>query len=373
MAELKAVYNEEFLRGFGAKVHTAHAAFDTDKFVKDVMDDTWEGLELKARMRRISEKLGDHLPARYEEALEVLFAIDEQCAGFPYLFFPDFVEVFGQAPQHWDLSMKALERFTSKSSAEFAVRPFLLRDPERMMRQMTAWAQHPDEHVRRLASEGSRPRLPWGQALPMFKKDPAPVLPVLELLKQDPSLYVRKSVANNLNDIAKDHSDVVLETARRWKGTHPHTDWIIRHGCRTLIKKSHPEAMALFGYAESSAEEPLASSASLTVEPSEVAVGGSTELHYEIRVRDGQPAHIRVEYGIDFVKARGKISRKAFLLSDKIVPGGSRLSGTRTHSWADLTTRRHYPGEHRIVLLVNGQETASASLMLTGSGEEQQA
>lgn len=373
MAELKAVYNEEFLRGFGAKVHTAYAAFDTDKFVKDVMDDTWQELELKARMRRISEKLGDHLPARYEEALEVLFAIDEHCAGFPYLLFPDFVEVFGQAPEHWDLSMKALERFTSKSSAEFAVRPFLLRDPERMMRQMTVWAQHPDEHVRRLASEGSRPRLPWGQALPMFKKDPAPVLPVLELLKQDPSLYVRKSVANNLNDIAKDHSDVVLETARCWKGTHPHTDWIIRHGCRTLIKKSHPEAMALFGYAESSAEEPLASAASLTVEPSEVAVGGSTELHYEIRVRDGQPAHIRVEYGIDFVKARGKISRKAFLLSDKTVPGGSRLSGTRTHSWADLTTRRHYPGEHRIVLLVNGQETASASLVLTGSGGEQQA
>lgn len=203
MAELKAVYNEEFLRGFGARVHSAHAAFDTDKFVRDVMDGTWEELELKARMRRISETLGAHLPARYEEALEVLFTIDEHCAGFPYLFFPDFVEVFGQAPEHWDLSMKALERFTSKSSAEFAVRPFLLRDPVRMMVQMNAWAQHPDEHVRRLASEGSRPRLPWGQALPMFKKDPAPVLPVLELLKQDPSLYVRKSVANNLNDIGR--------------------------------------------------------------------------------------------------------------------------------------------------------------------------
>lgn len=371
MAELKAMYNEEFLRGFGGKVHAAYAAFDTEKFILNVMDDTWDGLELKARMRRISETLGAFLPASYEAALDVLFAIDEECTGFPYLFFPDFVEVFGQGEEHWELSMKALERFTPKSSAEFAVRPFLLRDPERMMRQMEIWAQHPGEHVRRLASEGSRPRLPWGQSLPMFKKDPAPVMPVLELLKQDPSLYVRKSVANNLNDIVKDHPRLVLETARRWKGTHPHTDWIVRHGCRTLIKKSDPEAMALFGYADATDDEPITTGAALIVEPFVVVLGGSTELRYDLQIREGDPAHIRIEYGIDFVKARGQVSRKSFLLSDKTVPGGAHLTGTRTHQWANLTTRRHYPGEHRIVLLVNGREAAFASIMLEASHEEQ--
>lgn len=373
MAEpLKAIYNESFLWGFGEKVRSAYGAFDTERFVASAMDDTWDGLELKARMRRISETLGAFLPDRYEDALDVLFAIDERCVGFPYLFFPDFVEVFGQAEQHWPLSMRALERFTPKSSAEFAVRPFLLRDPERMMRQMEQWSRSEDEHVRRLSSEGCRPRLPWGQALPMFKRDPAPVLPVLEQLKVDPSLYVRKSVANNLNDIAKDHPGLVLDIARRWIGAHPHTDWIVRHACRTLLRKADPDVLALFGYAGTEDEEPLAAAASLSMEPAELSIGDSSELKYELRVREGSPARVRIEYGIDFVKAGGRTSRKLFLLSDKTVPGGALLTGARTHRWADLTTRKHYPGEHRIALLVNGHEAASTAIRLKPEADNRQ-
>ncbi|GGH19650.1 hypothetical protein [Paenibacillus segetis] len=368
MAEpLKSMYNEEFLRGFGEKIQSIYPSFDLNGFIVTVIDKSWDELELKARMRRITETLGAYLPREYEKALDVLFAIEEDCVGFPYLFFPDFVEVYGQAEEHWDLSMQALERFTSKSSAEFAVRSFLLRDPKRMMSQMMTWATHPNEHVRRLASEGSRPRLPWGQALPMFKQNPVPVLPVLELLKADPSLYVRKSVANNLNDIAKDNPTVVLDTARRWKGTHPHTDWIVRHGCRSLIRRSEPEVMALFGYAEPMSGTSLTTSSSIVVAPSELSIGDHCELRYELHIREGEPAHIRVEYGIDFVKSGGRTSRKSFLLSDKTVLGGSHLTGTRTHRWANLTTRRHYPGEHRIVLLLNGREIASTKLNLQES------
>ncbi len=267
---LKDIYNEPFLRHFGGKVHSVYPSFDTTGFIAAVMDYTWDGLALKARMRQITGGLGRYLPERYEEALDILFAIDEDCVGFPYLFFPDFVAVYGLSENNWPLSLQALERFTIKSSAEFAIRPFLLRNPERIMHQMSEWAGHPNEHVRRLASEGCRPRLPWGEALPMFKCDPAPVLRILEMLKADPSLYVRKSVANNLNDIAKDHPAVVLATARRWKGVHPYTDWIVRQGCRTLIRKADQGAMALFGYAESTGEVPLATSASLSVEPAVV-------------------------------------------------------------------------------------------------------
>lgn len=365
MAEpLKAMYNEQFLHDFGEKIRSVHNLFDTEAFVSSAMAEPWDTLELKARMRRITETLGSHLQLPYEEAVDVLFAITEDCVGFPYLVFPDFVEVHGQGAEHWELSMKALETFTSKSSAEFAVRPFLLRESERMMKQMLAWSKHPDEHVRRLASEGCRPRLPWGRALPMFKVDPAPILPVLEQLKEDSSLYVRKSVANNLNDIAKDHPEVVLDTARRWKGAHPHTDWIVRHGCRSLIRKADPEIMALFGYAEQADDTPLVTDASLIVEPSILSIGESCELQYELQVREGAPARVRIEYGIYFVKATGRTSRKSFLLSDKTVSGGTVLSGKRTHRWADLTTRRHYPGEHRIVLLVNGREAAEATLKL---------
>lgn len=366
---LKSMYNEAFLCSFGNKVKGAYAPFEVERFVAEVMDDTWDSLELKARMRQITLKLGALLPPSFEKALAVLYAIDETCEGFPYLFFPDFVEVFGSAETDWTLAMQALERFTAKSSAEFAVRSFIERDPERMMRQMAAWAEHDNEHVRRLASEGCRPRLPWGQALLMFKRDPGPILPILERLKADPSLYVRKSVANNLNDIAKDHPDLVLELARRWKDTHPHTDWIVRHGCRTLIRRGGPEALELFGYAAGDDGEPLVAEATLAIAPDSVRIGDSTELRYELTIREGESAKVRIEYGIDFVKAGGRTSRKLFLLSDKTVPGGSRIGGTRRHSWADLSTRRHYPGEHRIVLLVNGVEVGETVLLLQADGE----
>ncbi len=358
---LKDIYTLEFLVEFSRKVKSVYPNFQEDQFITSIMDETWDGLALKARMRRISERLGDYLPNNYEAALEVLFAISDDCSGFPYLFFPDFVAVYGREDKHWELSMKALENFTQKSSSEFAIRPFLLQDPERVMKYMMGWARNTNEHVRRFASEGCRPRLPWGEALPMFKKDPTPVLAVLELLKEDPSLYVRKSVANNLNDIGKDHAALVLETARRWSGRNPGTDWIIRHGCRTLIRNADPDALEIFGYAR---EMLLATRATILAQPSVLSIGDQCELQYSIEVRQGEPVHLRIEYGIDFVKAKGRISRKLFLLSDKTVSGGAHLTGKRLHIWADLTTRRHYPGDHRLILLVNGQEVAHTVIEL---------
>ncbi|MEK3902035.1 MULTISPECIES: hypothetical protein [unclassified Paenibacillus] len=365
MAEpLKAMYNQEFLHSLGMKIKAVYGSFEQGRFMAEAMREPWEELELKARMRRITETLGSCLPPAYEEALKILYAIDKDCVGFPYLIFPDFVEVYGGSEEHWELSMEALERFTPGSSAEFAVRPFLLRDPQRMMEQMLIWAEHPGEHVRRLASEGSRPRLPWGQALPVFKRDPSPLLPLLEKLKADPSLYVRKSVANSLNDIAKDHPDIVIATARRWLGSDANTNWIVRHGCRSLIRKADPEIMELFGYAPEESGAPLVSTAVLAAEPPVLRIGEQCELQYALMIREGGPVRIRIEYGIDFVKAGGKTSRKLFLLSDKTVPGGTRLSGTRTHRWANLTTRKHYPGAHTIVLLVNGRAVADTLLLL---------
>lgn len=372
MAELlKNVYSRDFLWGFGKKVQSAYSPFDTPEFVASVMDAAWETLPLKARTRRISTTLGSSLPVRYEAALDVLFAIADTCVGFPYLFFPDFVAVHGQAEKHWELSMKALECFTQKSSSEFAIRSFILSDPDRVMRKMMIWTKHSDEHVRRLASEGCRPRLPWGEALPLFKADPTAVLAVLELLRADPSSYVRASVANNLNDISKDNPDAVIKVARRWKGESPETDWIIRHGCRTLIRKADRETMELFGYANPEDESPLITAASLSLHPLEVSIGENCEIHYDLDVREGDPVHIRIEYGIDFVKANGKVSRKLFLLFDKTVSGGVHLGGMRNHRWSDMTTRQHYPGDHRIVLLVNGSGMAESTLSLRPHNQKQ--
>lgn len=227
---LKDIYTIVFLQDFAHKVNAAYKNFPCEQFTASVLAHPWEELPLRARMQRIAEVLGRYLPRNYEDALAVLFQIDEDCIGFPYLFIPDFVANYGLSEESWELSMKALERFTQLSSSEFAIRPFILLDPARAMNQMLQWSLRPNEHVRRLSSEGCRPRLPWSMDIPLFKKDPAPVLEVLENLKADPSLYVRKSVANNLNDIAKDNPDFVLKTVEQWISASPETDWILRQG-----------------------------------------------------------------------------------------------------------------------------------------------
>jgi 3-methyladenine DNA glycosylase AlkC len=365
MAELlKDIYNRDFLRGLGKKILSVYGSFDAAALAGLADGSEWEKTALKARMRKITESLGDLLPDRYEDALDILFAIADDCAGFPYLIFPDFVALRGQDEADWELSMRALECFTQKSSSEFAIRPFIQKNPARVMDRMLSWAAHPNEHVRRFSSEGCRPRLPWGEALPVFKKDPSPVLDILERLKTDGSLYVRKSVANNLNDISKDNPDIVLETARRWKGQSPGADWIIRQGCRTLVKRAFPQAMSLFGYENSGDGKSAAFDAKLSLSRPEARIGESCEIMYEFALRGGGPSHIRIEYGVYFIKANGRPSRKLFLLSDKTAYGGTSISGTRIHRWANLNTRRHYPGDHKITLLVNGLEIASTSLKL---------
>jgi 3-methyladenine DNA glycosylase AlkC len=362
--QLKDIYDKKFLRQFGNTIQLAYPSFNRAGFVGAVMDGSWDGLKLKERMRKIAAVLRALLPETYEAALSVLLAVAGECEGFPYLFFPDFVALYGLEKKHWKISLEALELFTQKSSAEFAVRPFILRDPDRMMKQMFRWAKHSNEHVRRLSSEGCRPRLPWGEALTIFKRNPAPVLRVLELLKADPSLYVRKSVANNLNDISKDNPDLVLETARRWKGKSPETDWIIRRACRSLIRKADPRALDLFEYTPVAEGDSLVSLAVIRARPAKARIGESCEISYSLTVREGEGARIRLEYAVDFVKARGNLSRKAFVLFDKQLKGGETVSGKRTHSWADLTTRQHHPGSHRITLLVNGREAARESVEL---------
>ncbi|MBB6637348.1 DNA alkylation repair protein [Cohnella thailandensis] len=366
MAEpLKAIYNATFIREFGAKVRRGWSDFDSERFAELTFADGWDELELKGRMRRISLSLGATLPQDYPRALAILEAISPECRGFPYLIFPDFVQVYGLG--HWERSITALERFTPLSSAEFAIRPFILKEPERTMEQMLRWAEHPDEHVRRLASEGCRPRLPWADALPAFKKDPAPILPILELLKADPSEYVRRSVANNLNDISKDHPDLVLDIARRWSGKNLATDAMLKHACRTLIRaNADPEALSLFG---------LNAPSGIVVERWEPSVrrvpaGGSMEVAYEVRVPVGDGAKLRLELAVSYPRKGGRSYRKLFKLSEKSVEGGGSLAGKRKVDFRDLSTRKHEPGIHGLALIVNGHELASAEVELVEGGRE---
>ncbi|MGB0467104.1 MAG: DNA alkylation repair protein, partial [Pontibacterium sp.] len=243
---LKDVYNRAYLEHLAQAFVAVHPAFPADAFVHNVLDKHWPERELKARTQHIRHCLHQSLALPYEKATAVLMEVAPGFSGYEAMFFPDFVDAYGR--QHWEASMEALQVLTRYSSSEFAVRPFIEQDQPRMMAQMLSWSEHENYHVRRLASEGCRPRLPWASALPLFKQNPAPILPILNNLRCDETDYVRRSVANNLNDIAKDNPQITLDWAKRYGGSHKHSDWIIKHGCRTLLKQAHPGVMAFFGY-----------------------------------------------------------------------------------------------------------------------------
>lgn len=347
-------YNTHTLHEMAMSIRGVYPAFQVEDFVADIMDETWKALELKARVRKVTIHLGKYLPTDYEQALDI---IDKVVAGyspgfqdFSLLCFPDFVEVFGQDERHWDLSIAALERYTPFASSEFAVRPFIIKQEERMMRQIAVWARHDNEHIRRLASEGCRPALPWGQALPRFKKDPSPVLTILEILKADPSRYVRTSVANNLNDISKTHPDLVAEIARDWYGKNVYTDWIVKHGCRTLLKKGIREVMDIFEFTDAG----LVSIDGFALDTTSVLIGENMTFSFAVSAEE--TTKVRLEYGIDYVKANGTRSRKIFQISEIVLKAHQVKTYTKTHSFANISSRKHYPGIHSLTLIVNGTE-----------------
>lgn len=357
METFKERYNDTFLHRFTNMLQQHTDYFQNEVFYSCVYNATWEQLAFKQRIRRISEALTAALPLPFEQVMQILIKIAPQCTGVEYLFFPDYVELNGlERPEE---SLAALEQLTRYSSAEFAVRPFIMRYPEQMLVQMERWANHADEHVRRLASEGSRPRLPWSFHLKMFITDPEPTLRILEKLKADPSLYVRKSVANHLNDIAKDHPERIASIAKDWYGQHPHTDWIIRHGCRTLLKQDYPPVMELFGYTpnETIAVRDLAVSAET------VSIGSELEISFTLLNEADMPQNLRIDYELDFMKASGRHAAKRFRWVSRAFAPGRHLM-CKKYSFKLITTRVYYPGVHHIRLYVNGVELGTVSFTL---------
>lgn len=330
-------------------IERVYEDFDTARFRALVYDTEWEELELKARMRHITHALRQTLPSDYEKALDVILEVAPSFNGFDGMIFPDFVECFGI--DHQDRSLKALAYLTQFSSSEFAIRPFLLKDTDGVLAWMLNLAESENHHVRRFASEGCRPGLPWAMAVPALKKNPHPMIAILEKLRDDESEYVRKSVANHLNDISKDFPELVLEIAARWQGQSDWTDWIIKRACRTLLKAGDPRAMVLFGFTPSEALHVD----KLRVEPTELLSGETVTLSFDLHVETEKEAMVRVEYAIDFVKAKGKTSRKVFHIAEMTcAPGVYPFS--KSYTFQDRTTRKHYPGDHQISVIINGVE-----------------
>lgn len=365
---LKHVYDDHFFSVYTNALKVALPHFNLDLFMADVKDDTWESKELKQRMAHLVFYTGRLLPTQNQEKILIIYSLVNELRkngvkdqNFPYLFMADLIPATMLDDLY--LSIPAMEFMTILTSFEFAGRPYFVNYPLEMMTQMLKWSKHTHPYVRRYASEGCRPRLPWGLQLKQFVIDPSPIIPILENLKDDPSEYVRKSVANNLNDISKDHPDLVIDIIKKWKGKTKNTDWIVKHASRTLLKKGHHEVLDIFG----TSSKTLFELTHFEISHEQIALGNTLSFDFKIINKEPKSAKFRIEYVIHFVKSNGHRSKKIFKIAEPLISEGDILTGTKKHKFIDLTTRKHYAGPHKIALVVNGIEGDGVEFELMGS------
>ncbi|MCC7263059.1 MAG: DNA alkylation repair protein [Candidatus Latescibacteria bacterium] len=367
MAEpLKNHYGPRIPERIAGMIGAVYPAFDRRAFRRDALDG-YEALELMPRGRHLARTLRRHLPASYPKALKILLASIEppgtprgaDLGTFSYMPHTFFVAEYGL--DHLELSLQAQYELTQRFTAEFSIRPFLERHPEATLARLRVWATDPSEHVRRLVSEGTRPRLPWAPRLRAFQRDPAPVLKLLELLKDDPALYVRRSVANNLNDIGKDHPELLAQIARRWlKGATPERAWVVRHALRSAVKRGEAGALAALGFGGQAQVEV----SQVHLSPKRAALGGAVDLAFTLTSTSARAQRLLVDFQVFFVKASGKASPKVFKLKAVELAPGAALTLTKKISLAEMSTRRHYAGQHRVEVLLNGEARPLGSFQL---------
>ena len=359
-------FNEALYRQIAQELATVDAGFDRKKFLALTLD-RLEERELMDRLRQTAIAAEAALSGSYRKKVAMLCKIAPRIKqGFVTLSLCDFVARQGLAD--FEHSMETLRFLTPFGSAEFAVRPFIQRDPARALAIMQTWAQDENEHVRRLASEGSRPRLPWGARLKAMVENPALTAPILETLKADPALYVRKSVANHLNDIAKDHPDWVLDRVASWDRKNPSTAWIIRHALRTLIKKGHPLALALLGVDTAAAVHVQVRR--FVVAPAQLRLGGALMLTAELVIKGKKTLPLVIDYVMHYTKAGGSTSAKVFKWTETNAQPGQPLVLTKHQTIRDFTTRKHHSGSHRIELQINGQRLAETRFELVAKAKK---
>jgi 3-methyladenine DNA glycosylase AlkC len=364
MAEpFKNMIREETVRELGERLAGA-GPFEVEAFVAEVLDGL-ETLELKDRVRKTASAVRRHLDQGYRRALAQVLAslppplADAQGVTAGSLVWPlcQMVEDYGLEDP--EASLEALHELTRRFSAELAIRPFILRYPKQTFATLAQWARDDDLHVRRLVSEGTRTRLPWGQRLQSLVEDPSPVLPLLEMLRDDPEEYVRRSVANNLNDIAKDHPDLAVEVCREWLEDAPEPRRrLVQHALRGLIKQGHPPALELLGFGPAEIEVVRFAG------PKLAEIGSTARLELELLSTATRPQQLVIDYALYFPGARGRTNRKVFKWCTATVDPEATLTRARQHSFRPVSTRRTLPGTQRFELLVNGQSVGEHLLEL---------
>jgi 3-methyladenine DNA glycosylase AlkC len=299
-------------------------------------------------MHHISSTLNKYLPHKYIDSIVILkntFMDMPLQYALENMIFQDYVEIFGL--DYFEISMDALACFTVNSSSEFAIRKFILKYPHETMKQMYLWSKNSNEHLRRLSSEGCRPRLPWAISLPLFKNNPEEVLAILELLKDDTSKYVQKSVANNLNDISKDNPDIIRLITKQWIGKNKIRDWILKHGCRTLLKNSDKVTLGYFGFQEN--KELMLENFNFTK-----IVTPTKDLKFDFILNSKKRlGKVRIEFVIDFLRQKNKYNSKIFKILESDINETSKQV-SKTYSFKAISTRKYYKGLHKIRIIING-------------------
>ena len=356
---LKDWFDQARYKHISQQVAALYPDFDKKRFLKLAVQDL-DSLTLMQRLRRTTESLHATLPAAFPQALEILRPLAPRLDhSFVSLVLPDYVALYGQ--DHFELSLDALKYFTPFGSSEFAIRHFLQRDLPRTLAVMETWARDENDHVRRLASEGTRPRLPWSFRLDPLIADPTPTFHILETLRSDPSLYVRKSVANHLNDITKDHPDRVLNLLESWPlSENRHTAWIARHALRTLIKNGDSRALAVIG-AGAKAKVQVHD---FTVSPPKIQLGEKVRLSLHLESRSSKDQRLVVDYAVHYVKKSGNPSAKVFKWKELTLPAGESVTLTREQMIKDFSTRVHHAGHHAVEIMINGETMAKSGFDL---------
>jgi len=357
----KEVYNKCLVENMAMNIHNSWNEFNISSFVNSITP-RLNPLSLSERSQLICSELYNHLPKDYPKALNILLhsfnpemkTTDlQEFKGFYFMPIANYVSLFGLEKEYFHLSINALIEITKRFTSENAIRPFIRKYPKETFQYLHQWTNYENVHVRRLVSEGTRPKLPWASPLREFQKDPSPVLELLEKLKEDTELYVRRSVANNLNDIAKDHPDLVVETLTRWNKTnHKGTQWIIGHASRTLLKQGHPKALELLGYPQNIQINVI----NLRVNQSTCQLGDEIEFSFEIKSSSANKQNLMVDFIVHYMKANGKTAPKIFKLSKKSIPANRCVRFNKKISFKPISTRKYYFGRHEIEIQINGMK-----------------
>ncbi len=368
----KHVINKENTRELAAAIKTNYKGFDEAAFIDEVIS-TLPNQELAGRLKQVTLSLRNHLPDDYARAIKIILRslpparkmadLDgvDLAALDGFIMIPITAYVSDYGLDEYEISMDALKLMTSRFSSEFAIRYFIKKYPNKTMQTFMKWLSDDCPHVRRLVSEGTRPRLPLNIALPDFKKNPGPIIPFLEKLKDDPELYVRRSVANNLNDISKDNPKVVTELLAKWsKIKTPKRRWLIKHALRTLEKQGNPAALKILGYSP----ELKVIAEDFQIITKTVAFGEGLNMTLSISTPSAKAEAIVIDYLIYHMKANGSLSPKVFKWSKKTISKDKPLTLEKFHSIRPISTRKYYPGRHEIHIQVNGNIIAKGEFTL---------